>query len=75
VESALFDQTIQTIILTEQEKENQENLVYETIDFSKNIAKQICEVLYKHELQSRLIHSTHTTRLICQLVSPVYPSP
>lgn len=58
---ALFDQTIKTIILTEQQKESQENVVFETIDFSKNIAKQICAILYKHELQSVIIEGGKQT--------------
>ncbi|WP_160127547.1 bifunctional diaminohydroxyphosphoribosylaminopyrimidine deaminase/5-amino-6-(5-phosphoribosylamino)uracil reductase RibD [Kordia antarctica] len=58
---ALFDQTIKTIALTEQLKENSENIIFETIDFSKNIAEQICEVLYKHELQSVIIEGGKQT--------------
>lgn len=57
----LFDQTIKTIVITEQEKESQENLIFETIDFSKNIAQQICDVLYNHELQSVIIEGGKQT--------------
>lgn len=58
---ALFDQTIKTIILTAQERENKENIIFELIDFSKNIAQQICAVLYKHELQSVIIEGGKQT--------------
>ena len=58
---SLFDQTIKTIVLTEQSRESHKNLVFETIDFSQNIAKQICTVLYKHELQSVLIEGGKQT--------------
>ncbi len=58
---SLFDQTIKTIVLTALEKESQENLIFETIDFSKNIAQQICDVLFKHELQSVIIEGGKQT--------------
>ncbi|WP_298427838.1 bifunctional diaminohydroxyphosphoribosylaminopyrimidine deaminase/5-amino-6-(5-phosphoribosylamino)uracil reductase RibD [uncultured Kordia sp.] len=58
---SLFDQTIKTIVITAQQKENQENLFFETIDFSKNIAQQICDVLFQHELQSVLIEGGKQT--------------
>jgi diaminohydroxyphosphoribosylaminopyrimidine deaminase/5-amino-6-(5-phosphoribosylamino)uracil reductase len=58
---SLFDQTIKTIVLTEQQRENKENIIFETIDFSKNIAEQICEILYKHELQSVIIEGGKQT--------------
>ncbi len=58
---SLFDQTIKTIVLTEQQKENNGTIIFEVIDFSKNIASQICEVLYKHELQSVIIEGGKQT--------------
>ncbi|WP_430413245.1 bifunctional diaminohydroxyphosphoribosylaminopyrimidine deaminase/5-amino-6-(5-phosphoribosylamino)uracil reductase RibD [Kordia sp.] len=58
---SLFDQTIKTIVLTEHPKENQENLVFETIDFSQNLAQQISNVLYKHKLQSIIIEGGKQT--------------
>ncbi|MGH1385235.1 bifunctional diaminohydroxyphosphoribosylaminopyrimidine deaminase/5-amino-6-(5-phosphoribosylamino)uracil reductase RibD [Kordia sp.] len=58
---SLFDQTIKTIVLTEQEAESEINLVFETIDFTKNIATQICEVLYKHRIQSVIIEGGKQT--------------
>ncbi|MFK7747015.1 MAG: bifunctional diaminohydroxyphosphoribosylaminopyrimidine deaminase/5-amino-6-(5-phosphoribosylamino)uracil reductase RibD [Kordia sp.] len=58
---SLFDQTIKTIVLTEQERDNKTNLVFETIDFSKNIAQQICAILYNHNLQSVIIEGGKQT--------------
>lgn len=58
---SLFDQTIKTIVLTEVEKTSTENLIFETIDFSKNVAIQICEVLYNYELQSVIIEGGKQT--------------
>ena len=54
----IFDGSAQTIVITERGKEKQEtreNLIFESIDFSKNIAKQICDVLFKHQIQSVII--------------------
>lgn len=53
---SVLDKTVKTIIITEVEKENStENLVYETIDFSKPIVEQIIEVLVQHKIQSIII--------------------
>jgi diaminohydroxyphosphoribosylaminopyrimidine deaminase/5-amino-6-(5-phosphoribosylamino)uracil reductase len=63
--SHILDRSVQTIVLTEKsdpEKETRkekgnfkENLIFEQIDFSKNLAKQICSVLYKHNIQSLIV--------------------
>ncbi|WP_348741790.1 bifunctional diaminohydroxyphosphoribosylaminopyrimidine deaminase/5-amino-6-(5-phosphoribosylamino)uracil reductase RibD [Tenacibaculum sp. 190524A05c] len=53
---SVLDETVKTIVITEVEKESSnENLVYETIDFSKPITKQIIEVLVQHKIQSIII--------------------
>ncbi len=51
----IYDQTVKTIILTEKIKENQKNIIFEHIDSYNNIASQICEILYKHKIQSVII--------------------
>jgi diaminohydroxyphosphoribosylaminopyrimidine deaminase/5-amino-6-(5-phosphoribosylamino)uracil reductase len=51
----VFDKTVLTIVITEKEKENSENLLFEKIDFSQNLPKQICKVLYKNKIQSVII--------------------
>ncbi|NVK08577.1 MAG: bifunctional diaminohydroxyphosphoribosylaminopyrimidine deaminase/5-amino-6-(5-phosphoribosylamino)uracil reductase RibD [Tenacibaculum sp.] len=60
-EATVFDRNIKTIIITEKKEDKREkrkekqNVIYETIDFSSQIAKQICEVLHKHQIQSVII--------------------
>lgn len=51
----VFDKSIKTIIFTEIENESKENLIFEKIDFSENIALQICDVLQNHKIQSVII--------------------
>ncbi|WP_046745410.1 bifunctional diaminohydroxyphosphoribosylaminopyrimidine deaminase/5-amino-6-(5-phosphoribosylamino)uracil reductase RibD [Kordia zhangzhouensis] len=58
---SLFDESIKTIVLTAQKVSSKENLVFETIDFSKNVAQQVCNVLYRHELQSVIIEGGKQT--------------
>lgn len=58
---SLFDKTIKTIVLTEVEKASTENLIFEQLDFSENVAQQICDVLYNHELQSVIIEGGKQT--------------
>lgn len=54
-ESALFDGSIKTIVLTENVKNSGDNLIFEKLDFQQDLPKQICEVLYRHNLQSVII--------------------
>lgn len=53
---ALLDGKQQTIVLCQHtENSNLKNLIFEQIDFSENIAGQICMILFKNELQSVII--------------------
>lgn len=52
---SIFDQSIKTIVITEVNKVSSANIVYEHIDFSSQIAQQICTILYKHQIQSVII--------------------
>lgn len=57
-ESVLFDSSIKTIVLTEKKTETvikTDNLIFEKLDFQQNLPKQICEVLYRYDLQSLII--------------------
>ena len=54
-DSHLYDQSMKTILLTEKEKENEINLLFEKLNFSKSLGKEICDVLYKHQIQSVII--------------------
>ncbi|SDR80054.1 diaminohydroxyphosphoribosylaminopyrimidine deaminase [Polaribacter sp. KT25b] len=57
-EMNVFDGSVKTIVITEKENchcEQCEAICFETIDFSKNVAKQIVAVLQKHQIQSVII--------------------
>ncbi|PRX49673.1 bifunctional diaminohydroxyphosphoribosylaminopyrimidine deaminase/5-amino-6-(5-phosphoribosylamino)uracil reductase RibD [Salegentibacter salegens] len=54
-ESALFDGSIKTIVLNENETSDKNNLIFEKLDFQQDLSQQICEVLYRHNLQSVII--------------------
>lgn len=59
---SLFDGKQKTIVLCQDRPKNagKENLIFEDLNFSENIANKICAVLYKHELQSVIIEGgTH----------------
>jgi len=63
-DSNVFDGSVKTIIITEKEDcllGNNQKLILETIDFSKNLAKQICKVLQKHQIQSVIIEGGSQT--------------
>ncbi len=53
----VMDNKVKTILFTEEdaEKLTKENIFFERIDFSKNVPNQLCEVLYKYEIQSVII--------------------
>ena len=53
----VFDGKVKTIVITDKKQEVKEisEVKYEYIDFSSRVAKQICEVLQKHKIQSVLI--------------------
>ena len=56
--SNILDGSAKTIIITAAKDKNivsSKNLIFEEIDFSKNIAKQVCEVLSKYQIQSLII--------------------
>jgi diaminohydroxyphosphoribosylaminopyrimidine deaminase/5-amino-6-(5-phosphoribosylamino)uracil reductase len=63
--ASILDESIKTIVLTEKsDQENEikkkkqevkDNLIFEQIDFSEKLARQICAVLYKHNIQSLII--------------------
>jgi len=60
---SVLDEKQKTIVLCQNKREDSgtENLIFEELDFSKNIAKEICEVLHKHEIQSVIIEGgSHT---------------
>ncbi len=52
-----MDGSVKTIIITEKtpDKSVNENTYFEQINFSNNLAEQICAILYHHEIQSVII--------------------
>jgi len=64
-DSKLLDGSIKTIIITGENSEisqsSSENIIFEIIDFSKDLPAQVCEILYKHNLQSVIIEGGATT--------------
>jgi len=58
-EAAVFDGSVPTLVFVEKREEKQEsrqkNIIFESIDFSKNVAKQLVAVLFKYEIQSVII--------------------
>lgn len=53
----VFDGSVKTIVLTQQSDASKciEGVVYVEIDFSKPLAKQICNVLYQHNITSVIV--------------------
>jgi len=58
-DAAIFDGSVPTLVFVENRGEKKEsrqkNIIFEAIDFSKNVAKQIVAMLFKHEIQSVII--------------------
>lgn len=56
--SHIFDESVKTIVITNTQSElpkTTDNLIYEAIDFNDKVPEQICDVLYKHQIQSVII--------------------
>ena len=60
----VLDGSVKTIVLKDSKSENEvqlENVVFESIDFDKNVASQICLILYKHKVQSLIVEGGSQT--------------
>ncbi|MFD2098367.1 bifunctional diaminohydroxyphosphoribosylaminopyrimidine deaminase/5-amino-6-(5-phosphoribosylamino)uracil reductase RibD [Flagellimonas iocasae] len=59
----VMDGSVKTLVLTQIEDKSKylNGIDYEVIDFSKPVAKQICEVLYKHSITSLLVEGGSKT--------------
>ena len=55
IDFSVLDGSVKTIILTEKEVDTRENIFHETINFSKDISNQICDLLYRYKIQSVII--------------------
>lgn len=53
---SVYDKSVKTIFITEKEVDSDdENLIFEQINFHESVNQQILEVLYKHQIQSVII--------------------
>ena len=53
--SKVYDASVKTIFINANKKTQKGNIFFETIDFSKPIASQICALLFDHKIQSVII--------------------
>jgi len=60
-DSHVYDTSVKTIFVTEEESHQEGSLFFEQVDFSKSLGKQICDVLYKHSIQSIIIEGGSRT--------------
>ncbi|MFE3848919.1 bifunctional diaminohydroxyphosphoribosylaminopyrimidine deaminase/5-amino-6-(5-phosphoribosylamino)uracil reductase RibD [Flavobacterium sp. LB3P45] len=61
-EHYLFDSNVKTIVFSKLKPAvEKENIIFEVIDFKQNIATQITEILYKHQIQSVIIEGGRQT--------------
>ncbi|MEN8185620.1 MAG: bifunctional diaminohydroxyphosphoribosylaminopyrimidine deaminase/5-amino-6-(5-phosphoribosylamino)uracil reductase RibD [Bacteroidota bacterium] len=58
---SLLDGSVKTIIFTQKEKEDLENIVYKTIDFDGDLPGQICDFLYHEGIQSLILEGGSKT--------------
>lgn len=59
---SVFNNEAKTIVITEMDTPSpSEMLIHEKIDFSENLVPQICDVLYKHNLQSLIVEGGSQT--------------
>ncbi|MGB7786299.1 MAG: bifunctional diaminohydroxyphosphoribosylaminopyrimidine deaminase/5-amino-6-(5-phosphoribosylamino)uracil reductase RibD [Salinimicrobium sp.] len=56
-DSHLFDDSIKTVVLTEEQPAGRgsKNVIFESLHFEQPLAPQICDILFKHELQSVIV--------------------
>jgi diaminohydroxyphosphoribosylaminopyrimidine deaminase / 5-amino-6-(5-phosphoribosylamino)uracil reductase len=54
-DTAVYDGKVKTIFITEKKSDNEPNLFFESIDFSENVAQQICDIVHKHGIQSLIV--------------------
>jgi len=58
----LFDKRIKTIVLTEKEVQLDDGqLIFELVDFSSNLASQICSLLFRYKIQSLIVEGGQQT--------------
>ncbi|WP_073417014.1 bifunctional diaminohydroxyphosphoribosylaminopyrimidine deaminase/5-amino-6-(5-phosphoribosylamino)uracil reductase RibD [Flavobacterium defluvii] len=61
-DSFVFDESVKTIILSKSENNiSKENIIFEKIDFDKNLIENILSVLHQHQIQSVIIEGGRQT--------------
>lgn len=63
--ATVFSDAAPTLVLTEKNRENSKTVTYERIDFSKEIAAQICAILYRYNIQSLIVEGGTQTLQTC----------
>lgn len=53
--AAVLDGTTDTIVITETDGKTIDKVQYELVDFKKSLASQVCDILYKYNIQSVII--------------------
>ena len=55
--SHLFDDSVKTFVFTEKDASERasKNVIFEPLNFEKDLPKQICDFLYRQELQSLIV--------------------
>ncbi|MBT8263371.1 MAG: bifunctional diaminohydroxyphosphoribosylaminopyrimidine deaminase/5-amino-6-(5-phosphoribosylamino)uracil reductase RibD [Bacteroidia bacterium] len=59
--SNVLDDSVPTLVISEEKVKAGLNLTYEAIDFNNPVAKQICDLLYRYELQSLIVEGGSRT--------------
>ncbi len=54
-DTRVYDGKVKTIFITEKKSDNEPNLFFESMDFSENVAQQICDIAHKHGIQSLIV--------------------
>ncbi|HEA30251.1 MAG TPA: bifunctional diaminohydroxyphosphoribosylaminopyrimidine deaminase/5-amino-6-(5-phosphoribosylamino)uracil reductase RibD [Leeuwenhoekiella sp.] len=54
-DSTVFNGETKTLVFTEKQQKNQQNLEFIEVDFNKNLPEQICSVLFEKEIQSLIV--------------------
>lgn len=53
--ASVYDQRVPTIFISEKEGEARKNVSFESIDFSNDVAEQVCDLIYKNHFQSVIV--------------------
>ena len=57
----VYDKSVKTIFINEHKSLNDQNLIFEQVNFQIPLAKQLCDVLFKHNIQSIIIEGGSQT--------------